>query len=270
MLKIIGAGLGRTGTTSLHEALQRMGYKSLHFDEHRLNDILDGSTQRPDFRRYDDVDAVSDVPAALFYNELLGAYPDARVILTVRNVDDWWRSIQRLFSQTAPLEKYPQLRHQIAKKLGLGWLLGRESDEEAFLRNLRNCTYGSPKPIESLYKRAYLQHNEAVTARVRPDRLLIMDIAAGDGWEKLCPFLGISVPSVPFPYTNRTRAFVDRDQAAPSSSAPSLSPLPSAHRPARPGLTWRTATAAPSPGPFPRRGIHTGDTGELGRGRRRR
>lgn len=227
MLKIIGAGLGRTGTTSLHEALQQLGYKSLHFDEHRLNDILDGSTQRPDFRRYDDVDAVSDVPAALFYNELLEAYPDARVILTVRNVDDWWRSIERLFSQTAPVEKYPHLRHLLAKKLGLGWLLGRELDETAFLRNLRNCAYGSPKPIESLYKRAYHQHNGAVRARVRPDRLLIMDIAAGEGWEKLCPFLGVRAPSIPFPCTNRTRAFIDRERAAPSPPAPPWSPLPS-------------------------------------------
>jgi hypothetical protein len=219
LLSVIGAGLGRTGTTSLHEALQKLGYNSLHFDEERLNDILDGSAKQPSFRRYDDVDAVSDVPAALFYHELMEAYPEARVILTVRDVDAWWKSIERLFTHTTPVSVHPPLVRQIAGKLGLEWLLGREPEHTVFLRNLRNCAYGSPIPIESMYKRAYWQHNQAVMARVPPERLLIMDIAAGDGWDKLCGFLGVPTPAIPFPCTNQTHPTA----AAPPAPRPATS-----------------------------------------------
>lgn len=174
----------------------------LHFDEHRLNDVLDGSTKAPDFRRYDDIDAVCDVPAALFYHELMTAYPDAKVILTIRDVDSWWRSIRRLYTDV-PVAPQASLRQQIAKKLKLP-LVGRESEGTVFRRNLRYCAFGSPVPIEHLYKRTFLQHNAAVVARTPPDRLLIMDVTAGDGWEKLCAFLGVPVPSTPFPSENRS------------------------------------------------------------------
>jgi hypothetical protein len=85
MLKVIGAGLSRTGTLSLCRALQTLGLSCLHFDQQRLNDVVEGRALNPNFRRYDDVDAVVDLPAALFYRELLQAYPESKVILTVRN-----------------------------------------------------------------------------------------------------------------------------------------------------------------------------------------
>jgi len=202
VLKVIGAGLGRTGTTSLHVALRELGFSSLHFDEHRLNDVLDGSTTNPDFRRYDDLDAVCDVPSALFYSELMEAYPGSKVILTVRDVESWWVSINRHFTVSAPrVTPHPRVRWEIANRLKLP-LVPREPEEIVFRRHLRYCAFGSPVPIEHLYKRAYLQHNAAVVARTPPDRLLVMDITAGDGWEKLCSFLGVPIPSTPFPSAN--------------------------------------------------------------------
>ena len=72
-MKILGVGLSRTGTMSLTLALRRLGLKAMHYDRVRLNDILDGSNPDPDFHRYDDVDAVTDIPSAYFYRELLEA-----------------------------------------------------------------------------------------------------------------------------------------------------------------------------------------------------
>src|SRR5438105_1086381 len=121
-MKIVGAGLSRTGTTSLHRALNFLGFRSLHYAPERLADILDGRARNPSFRRYDDVDAVVDVPAAFFYRELLEAYPESSCILTLRHEDDWWSSISGFFARMPP---FP-------------------SPEQERLRQLvRTCVYGS-------------------------------------------------------------------------------------------------------------------------------
>jgi hypothetical protein len=189
-MKILGVGLSKTGTSSLHEALLSLGYTAIHHDRERLNDILDGSNNRPDFRRYDDVDAVTDIPSTYFYRELLAAYPECRAILTLREVDSWWKSVETHFNVTYPTG-------------------GREDDPlrevYAFLERLRNCVYGSARATEFLFKKRYVEHNERVRADIPADRLLVMDITAGDGWEVLCPFLGVEIPDRPFPHENKTR-----------------------------------------------------------------
>lgn len=204
MLSIIGAGLSRTGTKSLHLALQVLGFNSLHFDQRRLNDILEGAEPNPNFRRYDDVDAVSDIPSAFFYRELFQAYPDAKVILTVRELEDWWKSIAVHFNVAHPVSQQPRLRYRLAAKFGLGGMLGREAEFDVFRRALRNYIYGSTRAQEFLYKKRYTEHNDQVVATIPPDRLLVMNISRGDGWEKLCPFLGVPVPETPFPHGNET------------------------------------------------------------------
>src|SRR5262245_49667382 len=98
-MRILGVGLSKTGTTSLHRALCRLGFKSLHFDDQRLNDVIVGTNDTPDFRRYDDLDAVLDIPAACFFEELMHAYPDCKCILTVRDENQWWRSIESHFKR---------------------------------------------------------------------------------------------------------------------------------------------------------------------------
>jgi hypothetical protein len=201
-MKIIGAGLSKTGTTSLSEALTALGFTCLHYDQERLNDVLEGAASDPDFRRYDDVDAVTDIPTAYFYRELLEAYPDSKVILTVRDVDEWWSSIRIHFNERFPIVP-PTLRDQLRS-----WL--RRTDETErwrqnmrFRTNLRSCVYGSADAREYLYKKRYVDHNRAVRRDVPGERLLVMDIAAGDGWSQLCGFLGVPEPDIPFPHRNR-------------------------------------------------------------------
>lgn len=205
-MKVLGAGLSKTGTTSLHEALSFLGLKSIHYDMTRLNDVLDGTARNPDFRRYDDVDAVSDIPSAFFYRELLAAYPAAKAVLTVRDVDEWWPSVEHHYNQRLPI-------YEISRRRRLWALLrGRRADLEAEVRfvrlraSMRNCVFGSERAVEFLYKKRFVEHNERVQREVPRERLLVMNIARGDGWEKLCPFLGTAVPSVPFPRANPRRS----------------------------------------------------------------
>lgn len=177
-----------------------LGLRCIHFDESRLKDVLDGSNANPDFRRYDDVDAVVDLPTAYFYRELLQAYPGSKVILTVRNADDWWQSIKAHFEYYAVAAE-SRLKHRIGKRLGIDAL--KEGEYVVFRRNLRNFVYGACMPREFLYKKRYIEHNERVIATVPADRLLIMNITSGEGWEKLCTFLQVTVPDRPFPHAHR-------------------------------------------------------------------
>ncbi len=205
-MKILGVGLSRTGTLSLHSALRILRFKSIHHDAVRLNDVLDGSTVRPDFRRYDDVDAVLDLPTAYFYDEITSAYPDCKCVLTVRNIDDWWRSIRRHFNVRlpAPPPGYYGLRARARRYLSRRLRPNVRRDFIPFRMQLRNYVYGSSTAREYLYKKRFQEHNDRVLAKIPPSRLLVMDITAGEGWEKLCPFLGVAIPAVPFPHEDRT------------------------------------------------------------------
>jgi hypothetical protein len=166
---------------SLARALAMLGLRTLHNDMKRLNDILDGSTPRPDFRRYDDVDAVVDLPSAWFFEELLDAYPEAKCILTVRDEDSWWESVSahtgEIFTMTA-------------------------REREPVRWDLRLHAYGSADPREFTYRKRYREHNARVRAVVPPERLLVLDIVGGDGWQPLCRFLDLPVPAEPFPHGN--------------------------------------------------------------------
>jgi hypothetical protein len=201
MLSIIGAGLGRTGTYSLHLALEVLGFRSVHFDCVRLNDVLADTTPNPDFRRYDDVDAVVDVPTAYFYRELYAAYPNSKLILTLRDLEAWWKSTQIHFNEVAPVPEHPRVLRRLAAKWGAA---RREDEHDIFRRNLRNRIYGSTVATEFICKKTFVEHNQLVIATIPPEKLLVMDICAGEGWEKLCPFLGVPAPDTAFPNSHTT------------------------------------------------------------------
>lgn len=192
-LKVLGVGLSKTGTTSLNRALELLGLKSVHFGT-RLFDVLNGTDDHPDFRRYDDVDAVTDLPEAWFYREILAAYTNCKAILTVREVDSWWRSVSHHFNIVFPVRP-PEDAHRKCTV--------EEARMNDFRRCLRNNVYGSVVAHEFLYKRRFLEHMDRVRADIPPDRLLVMDITRGDGWETLCPFLGAKEPPIAFPYEGR-------------------------------------------------------------------
>jgi sulfotransferase family protein len=185
-MRIVGAGLSRTGTLSLSLALKELGLRTLHWCPERLSDVIAGRTAHPDFRRYDDVDAVTDLPAALFYYELLEAYPEAKCILTTRAEDAWLRSVQHHYQVSVPED-----------------LKGdRQRLEEA--RRTQELAYGSADVVPYLYLKRYRDHNRLVVHDVPPERLLVLNLEESSGWTALCAFLSVPVPDKPFPHANRS------------------------------------------------------------------
>ena len=182
-MKILCTGLSRTGTSSIHQALLTLGFSSIHYDTRRLRDVLLVPTAPTQFRVYDDVDAVSDLPAAWFYEELLRAYPRLKCIHTIRNEDAWWSSIERHFN----------VHHRVD-----------DPRRDPFRSVLRRWVYGSEHAVEYLYRRRYREHNARVHQKVPAGQLLEMDVTAGEGWEKLCPFLGVDTPASAFPHLNNS------------------------------------------------------------------
>lgn len=186
-MRVLGAGLSRTGTKSLNKAMRILGYRSIHFDtQFTVLLQLAGKDGRLELGQYDDVDAVFDTPPALFYREFMARYPGLKIILSTRNEDDWWRSIKRNLNQlpvNGPLD------------YSRGWRWPATTWYQRIL------SFGWQQPNEFIYRKRYREHNEAVRAYVRPGDLLEIDVTAGQGWRELCSFLGKDIPERPFPRT---------------------------------------------------------------------
>jgi hypothetical protein len=193
-LQVVGAGVGRTGTHSLKIALERL----LGAPCHHMLEILGDPAQipawtaaangNPDwpsiFERYA---AVVDWPGAAFWKELHVAYPDALVLLSVRDPAGWYRSASNTIFQTFDLlpPEFEPWMNTVRRLL-----------EERFSADLE-----SPDGMIEAFER----HNEAVKATVPSDRLLVWEL--GDGWAPICERLGLPVPDEPFPLTNTTAEF---------------------------------------------------------------
>lgn len=199
MLKLINAGLGRTGTTSLKVALDRLGLgPCFHmFDivgnEERLQQwekiVCDGA--RPDWPAvFDGYASAVDGPCALYYQQIGEAFPEAKMVLTVRDADSWYRSTHDTLYQFAlrsrahpPAPGSPQARlfRVVSTMVWDGLFDGRFDDREHAIE-------------------VYHRHNEEVVRAIGADRVLVYDVQ--QGWEPLCDFLGVEVPREDFPHAN--------------------------------------------------------------------
>ncbi|HKJ26240.1 MAG TPA: sulfotransferase [Anaerolineales bacterium] len=182
-MKIFCLGLSRTGTKSLIDALRTLGYHAGHFTE-GMNalEVVNGKLVLRD----DEVDkweALGDVPVVPFYQELDRKYPEAKFILTIREFQNWLKSNKK--HHTTDHSKYHK-QHQI-------------DTQKAFL--LRKTVYGSIEFDPDKWTNTYHQHHANVQSHFsnRDQKLLVLNIPQGDGWEKLCPFLDQPIPEFPFP-----------------------------------------------------------------------
>lgn len=221
-LQVIGAGFGRTGTLSLREALVRLGFGPC---DHMLENI-----ERPErfalwhdaFRRKQagqPIDwrpllagyrAVVDWPGTYFWQELVAAHPEAKVILTVRDPRRWYESsLATIYSVRARAGESALARFGL-KLLGLAipQLRGASqiSDEVIW-----EGTFGGRFTDRDYALRVFNEHNQAVQAAIPPERLLVFDVK--QGWGPLCAFLGVPVPAgEPFPHVNDAESFRQRVQ----------------------------------------------------------
>jgi hypothetical protein len=207
-LQVIGAGLGRTGTMSLKLALEHVGFgPCYHMTEvlvqarRNIPLWLEVIRGKPDWDQvFAGFAASSDYPACSYWRELAAYYPQAKVILTVRDADGWFDSVNRtIFAEGGPTSTAEGPMAEFMQ----GALIGD------FAEHIRDRAFMT----------AYFERRNAeVIAALPPERLLVH--RPGDGWEPLCRFLGVPVPAEPYPQVNtseewaRDKTFKDEESVA--------------------------------------------------------
>jgi len=215
-LKVIGVGKGRTGTVSLKLALERLGFGPCY----HMSELMRNPTHWPSWERafeeqpinwediYKDYLAAVDTPTDVFCRELAAFYPKAKLILTVRDPESWYRSV----SATVWSE-------EVQSRLRGGPAAGVMMKLVAYYTKHTGLQLGSGKmPTREQAIADFIRHNEAVQREFPPERLLVYK--ANQGWEPLCRFLSVPVPDAPFPRANTTEEFQQRMRNLQSQKSP--------------------------------------------------
>jgi hypothetical protein len=200
-LKVIGSGLGRTGTYSLKLALEQLGYVRCH---HMLEVFqhpesiplwVEAGRGRPDWAAiFEGYQAMVDYPGCKFWRELMDLYPDAKVLHSTRDPDQWFDSTQATIFAPGSTASDPPPELRPFMEMLLADFGGRLHDRAFMTDYLR-------------------RHDAEVAATVPTERLLVY--RPGDGWEPLCAFLGAPVPETPYPRENTREQFQARVRQAP-------------------------------------------------------
>jgi sulfotransferase family protein len=197
-LRVVGSGLGRTGTKSMQTALNTLGFGPCHhmvevfMHPESMALWIEAGAGRPDwdaiFKGYQ---SMVDYPGAAYWRQLAAYYPDAKILHTVRDPDKWFESTQAtIFAPGSPaLSGGPMAAFF-----------------NSFAVSFR----------EHIHDRAFMihyfrRHTEEVKALIPANRLLIYEV--GEGWERLCAFLEVPVPAEPYPSENSRSDFISRTAA---------------------------------------------------------
>lgn len=213
-LKIIGTGLGRTGTHSLKLALEKLGFgKCYHMVE--LFQNPEGLKYFKKAERREEVNwdelfkgyySAVDYPVARYFKQIFKYYPEAKIIHTVRDSEEWFRSATdtifwasnpvswKILKLAVHLPFSPEARRRIPVLL-----YNRKLSELEFGKDLKNREY---------VIRRFEQHTEEVIKTIPEKQLLIFN--PNSGWEPLCRFLDVNVPVIPFPNSNSREEFMRR------------------------------------------------------------
>ena len=203
-LHIIGAGFGRTGTNSLKLALEHLGFGPCH----HMFEVRDNPAQLPGWEAaargaavnweniFEGYRSQTDWPGARYWRELAGHFPNAKIILTVRNPDQWYDSVEAtILPLLASRGKLPTphlnaLVEMAIETVAVQLFDGRMTDR-------------------AHAKSVFREHIATVQTEIPKDRLLTFDMR--EGWAPLCRFLGADVPNIPFPNTNSSKQFAEEE-----------------------------------------------------------
>ncbi len=211
-LKIIGAGFGRTGTMSLKVALEELGFgPCYHMSEvfqhpnHVAHWQAAASGKTINWNAiFANYQSTVDWPSCAFYEELMRAYPNAKILLTVRDPQNWYESVSNTIYQIhhrvgvsllSRILSYPgkilittvqpHMKHTFRMQTAIIW-------DGTFVGNFEDKRHALT---------IFAQHIDEVKQKVPPAKLLVYDVK--EGWEPLCAFLGVAVPEdKPFPRLN--------------------------------------------------------------------
>ena len=199
-LEVIGAGFGRTGTMSLKDALERIGfgpcYHMVEEMKHPEHDVLwqDATDDKAvDWERlFDGYRAAVDWPAAAFWPALARQYPQAKIVLSTRPPDAWFKSISNtifptLLTGSGPDEPATSSHQRMTYSLIAERIFEGRINDRRFVLDV------------------YRRNTERVLREIPSSRLL--HYQPGEGWEPLCEFFGVEVPEEPYPRSNNTAEF---------------------------------------------------------------
>lgn len=188
-LSVIGAGFGRTGTASLKIALEQLGFGPCYHMSEVLSHAghvdlwtkaADGA---PDWEAiFKGFKSTVDFPAASYWRGLSAYYPDAKVILSLRDPESWFTSTQETILSPTIWE-----------------IIGSSPWGAMIDKTIHRLFDGKPNDHDTLI-RVFNEHNAAVKAALPPARLLVFE--AKEGWAPLCKFLNVAIPDGPYPRVN--------------------------------------------------------------------
>jgi hypothetical protein len=235
VMRVIGVGFGRTGTTSLQVALERIGCgpcyhvhttdgdRATRFDlgNIKMQVWVDAAKGRPtDWREvFAGYESMLDWPGAAFWRELLAAFPDAKVILTVRDPERWYASARKTIFRAAGWSRWiteNPLLLRISSMVEPGF--GEFS--MMFSATVLNRVFDGRAADREYAIAVFKQHIANVQAEVPADRLLVYEVK--QGWQPLCAFLGVPVPDEPFPHVNDGAEFERRIQQYKRRALPGM------------------------------------------------
>eukprot|EP00450_Noctiluca_scintillans_P039431 CAMPEP_0194478720 /NCGR_PEP_ID=MMETSP0253-20130528/2072_1 /TAXON_ID=2966 /ORGANISM="Noctiluca scintillans" /LENGTH=729 /DNA_ID=CAMNT_0039317849 /DNA_START=67 /DNA_END=2256 /DNA_ORIENTATION=- len=237
-VQVIFAGIMRTGLKSMAAAMRQLGYHEIYdrvdlYKTYAMWDKAIHNKATPEMWKsmFNGYKVVMGIPTFVFWEQIFEAFPNALVVLTVRDETDWFSSVQKAKHQldhealAAPLRSGTFLQllerfmmpsyHKICNVIRFSWA-----------STLGISFLGSADLNESVTRSLFRKHNLYVQNRVPKDQLLVMDVR--DGWEPLCKFLKKARPGAPFPSEHEVAYFlveeVNRAITTPSATVQSRDP----------------------------------------------
>jgi hypothetical protein len=200
-LQVVGTGLGRTGTKSMQTALGMLGVGPCHHmvevfkNPASMQLWIDAAEGRPNWEAiFEGYRSVVDYPGAAHWRALVDYYPNAKVLHTVRDPDQWFESTQATIFAPGSLAVTASEGPLATFFASIAGPMRAHMADRAFMTDY------------------FRRHTEEVKAHVAPERLLVYEV--GEGWDRLCAFLGVPVPAEPYPSENSRAEFVGRVEAA--------------------------------------------------------
>jgi hypothetical protein len=212
-MRVIGAGLPRTGTLTQKLALEQLGLGPCYHWVNVIADLdqvelwdraMDG--EAPWEQVFAGHTCTVDWPGGYFYRELTDAYPEAKVLLSVRDPESWERSFREtIWTMSFGRSLMPLLAHARAE-VDPRFRRYLELVDRMFWGPQGTFADGHAEPAQLIEQME--RHHERVKRAVPPERLLVWQV--GEGWEPLCAFLDVPVPDEPLPHANDRGEFVQR------------------------------------------------------------
>jgi hypothetical protein len=212
-IELIGAGLPRTGTLTQKLALEELGLSPCYHWVNLLTDLdqvelwdraMDGEVLWEQI--FDEARSTADWPGGFFYRQLMDFYPQAKVLLSVREPESWERSFRETIWTLSFGETVMPLLSRARAQIDPRWQRYLTFVERMFWGPQGTFAAGHSEPAQ-LIEQA-IAHNEQVKRVVPAERLLVWQVT--DGWEPLCEFLEVDVPDSPFPRANDRDTYLER------------------------------------------------------------